>query len=61
LILFGGDVLRDFALALLVGMLAGTYSSLFVVAPIILYWPWTASRRQRQRPQVPKTPPARTR
>jgi preprotein translocase subunit SecF len=61
LMLFGGDVLRDFALALLVGVLAGTYSSLFVVAPIILYWPWTASRRQRQRPQVPKTPPARTR
>jgi preprotein translocase SecF subunit len=61
LILFGGEVLRDFALALVVGVLAGTYSSLFVVAPIVLYWPWTASRRQRQRPQVPKTPPARTR
>jgi preprotein translocase subunit SecF len=61
LMLFGGDVLRDFALALLVGVLAGTYSSLFVVAPIVLYWPWTASRRQRQRPQAPKTPPARTR
>lgn len=61
LILFGGDVLRDFAWALLVGVLAGTYSSLFVVAPIILYWPWTVGRRQRQRPQAPKTPPARTR
>jgi preprotein translocase subunit SecF len=61
LILFGGDVLRDFAWALLVGVLAGTYSSLFVVAPIVLYWPWTAGRRQRQRPQAPKTPPARTR
>jgi preprotein translocase subunit SecF len=61
LILFGGDVLRDFAWALLVGVLAGTYSSLFVVAPIVLYWPWTASRRQRQRPQAPRTPPARTR
>jgi preprotein translocase subunit SecF len=61
LILFGGDVLRDFAWALLVGVLAGTYSSLFVVAPIVLYWPWTASRRQRQRPQAPKTPSARTR
>jgi len=60
LILFGGDVLRDFALALLVGVLAGTYSSIFVVAPIVLYWPWTVSRRQKQRPQAPKTPRAHT-
>src|SRR5262245_42107209 len=55
LILFGGDVLRDFALALLVGVIAGTYSSLFVVTPIVLYWPWTASRRAGQRPQSSKT------
>jgi preprotein translocase subunit SecF len=61
LMLFGGDVLRDFALALLVGVIAGTYSSIFVVAPIVLYWPWTASRRTGQRPQSSKTPPARTR
>ena len=61
LILFGGDVLRDFALALLVGVLAGTYSSIFVVAPIVLYWPWTVGRRRKQRPQAPKTPQARTR
>jgi preprotein translocase subunit SecF len=61
LMLFGGDVLRDFALALLVGVIAGTYSSIFVVAPIVLYWPWTVSRRVGQRPQPSKTPPARTR
>jgi preprotein translocase subunit SecF len=61
LMVFGGDVLRDFALALLVGIIAGTYSSIFVVAPIVLYWPWTVSRRTVQRPQSSKTPPARTR
>jgi preprotein translocase subunit SecF len=61
LMLFGGDVLRDFALALLVGVIAGTYSSIFVVAPIVLYWPWTVSRRVGQRAQPSKTPPARTR
>jgi preprotein translocase subunit SecF len=61
LMLFGGDVLRDFALALLVGVIAGTYSSIFVVAPIVLYWPWTVSRRAGQRPQSSKTPPVRTR
>lgn len=61
LMVFGGDVLRDFALALLVGVIAGTYSSIFVVAPIVIYWPWTVSRRQKQRLQAPKTPPARAR
>jgi preprotein translocase subunit SecF len=62
LLLFGGEVLHDFALALLVGVVAGTYSSLFVVAPIVIYWPWRGRRRPVvQRPQSPKTPPARTR
>jgi preprotein translocase subunit SecF len=61
LIVFGGDVLKDFALALLVGVIAGTYSSIFVVGPIVLYWPRTASRRAGQRPPSPKTPQARTR
>jgi preprotein translocase subunit SecF len=61
LMVFGGDVLGDFALALIVGVIAGTYSSIFVVAPIVLYWPWNVSRRVRQRPQPSKTPPARTR
>jgi preprotein translocase subunit SecF len=61
LLLFGGAVLHDFALALLVGVIAGTYSSIFVVAPIVLHWPWTASRRTGQRPQSSKTPSARTR
>jgi preprotein translocase subunit SecF len=61
LILFGGEVLKDFALALLVGVIAGTYSSIFVVAPMVLYWPWTTNRRTAQRPQSTKTPPARMR
>jgi preprotein translocase subunit SecF len=61
LLLFGGEVLRDFALALLVGVIAGTYSSLFVVAPIIIHWPWRGRRRSVPRPQSPKTPPARMR
>ena len=61
LMVFGGDVLHDFALALLIGVIAGTYSSIFVVAPMVLYWPWNVSRRARQRPQAPKTPQARAR
>jgi preprotein translocase subunit SecF len=59
LLVFGGEVLRDFALALLIGVIAGTYSSLFVVAPIVLYWAQLVSRRPRQRPQPSKSPSPR--
>ncbi len=59
--LFGGEVLHDFALALLVGVIAGTYSSIFVVAPIVVYWPWRAISRSTQRAQAPTSRPARRR
>lgn len=38
LFFFGGPVLGDFALAILIGVLVGTYSSVFVAAPIVLWW-----------------------
>jgi SecD/SecF fusion protein len=38
LFLFGGTVLRDFALAILIGVVVGTYSSIFVASPIVLWW-----------------------
>jgi len=36
LLIFGTSVLRDFALALLVGIVFGTYSSIYVAAPLVL-------------------------
>ncbi len=36
LFIFGGEVLRGFAFALIVGVLIGTYSSVFVASPIVL-------------------------
>jgi SecD/SecF fusion protein len=33
--IFGGDVIRGFAVALLVGILVGTYSSIFIGTPIM--------------------------
>lgn len=39
LTLAGGEVLHDFALALLWGVVIGTYSSVFVASPILLIWP----------------------
>ena len=38
LFIFGGGVIHDFAFALIVGVLVGTYSSIFVASPIILIW-----------------------
>ena len=35
---FGGEVLHDFAFALLVGLIVGTYSSIFVASPILIVW-----------------------
>jgi len=36
--LFGGVTLREFAIILLVGMLSGTYSSIFTAAPLLVVW-----------------------
>lgn len=38
LLVFGGAVIREFALAMIVGTIAGTYSSIFIAAPILLEW-----------------------
>lgn len=38
LFFLGGPVLSDFALAIIIGVLVGTYSSVFVASPIVLWW-----------------------
>ncbi len=38
LFLFGGPVLADFALTIILGVLIGTYSSIYIAAPIVLWW-----------------------
>jgi len=44
--LFGGDVLEGFSFALVVGILVGTYSSIFVASPILIFWQdFMASRK----------------
>ena len=51
----GGEVLRDFAFALLVGVVTGTYSSVFVAAPIIVDWEnWSQSRQRGAKKAVVK-------
>ncbi len=38
LFLFGGQVLNGFAFALVCGIIVGTYSSVFVASPILIFW-----------------------
>lgn len=38
LMVLGGDVLFDFSLALLIGLIVGTYSSIFVASPLVYMW-----------------------
>ena len=45
LFLFGGEVLRRFSFALVIGILIGTYSSIAVAAPMLVaYQDWRARR-----------------
>ena len=45
LYLVGGSVIHNFAFVLLVGIIVGTYSSIFIASPVILFW---ESYRQRR-------------
>ncbi len=45
LLLFGGAAINDFILALLIGIISGTYSSIFVAAPLLVDWQLWDDRR----------------
>ena len=38
LFLFGGEIIHDFSFALLIGVLVGTYSSIFIASVFLIYW-----------------------
>jgi len=38
ILLFGGETIRYFVLALIVGIIAGTYSSIFIASPLLVWW-----------------------
>lgn len=48
LFIFGGRVIHNFSLALLIGIIVGTYSSVFVVAPIVYQWELKSPTRKRK-------------
>jgi preprotein translocase subunit SecF len=56
LFLFGGPVLHGFALALVIGIIVGTYSSVFIASPIVLFWHDYADARRKTVPVVSAGP-----
>ncbi|GHA70473.1 protein translocase subunit SecDF [Pontibacter akesuensis] len=50
LFIFGGEVLRSFSLAMIIGVMFGTYSSLFIATPIVV--DTMKDKRQQPEPQV---------
>ncbi len=54
LLLFGGEAIRPFTFALLIGVVAGTYSSIFVATPLFLDWHLWADRRKADQPAEAK-------
>ncbi len=51
LLLFGGETLKDFAFALMIGIASGAYSSIFIASPVLTHWkerePTYRARRAR--------------
>ncbi len=58
LLLFGGEAIRPFTLALLIGVIAGTYSSIMVATPLFLDWHRYDDRRKARLAVEPKPSPA---
>jgi SecD/SecF fusion protein len=60
LLLFGGETLKDFAFALLVGVASGAYSSIFIASPVLTEWkerePGYVQRRHRILEQLGHVP-----
>jgi preprotein translocase subunit SecF len=59
LFFFGGDVLRGFAFTLIVGVITGTYSSVFIAAAIVTFWRGAGpTRAAAHAPNIEGTTPA---
>jgi len=50
LFLFGGTVIHDFAFAMIIGIVTGTYSSVFIASPLLIFYEdWTKAKRKPAR------------
>jgi len=49
LFFFGGPVIHDFTFALIIGLISGTYSTVYIASPVVLFWEEHISGRRRVR------------
>lgn len=56
LFFLGGTVIHDFAFAMLVGIVAGTYSSIFVASPILIFYEDLTKRKRRPKQRTAAQP-----
>jgi len=56
LAVLGGDSLQDFAIALLVGLIVGTFSSVFVATPLLTYMQAKYPMSRVKKEKVQRTP-----
>ena len=56
LFFLSGEVLRPFSFVMLVGMIVGVYSSVFIAAPIVIVWEDWKSKRSRKKPAAEAAP-----
>ncbi len=52
LLLFGGETLKDFAFALIVGVASGAYSSIFIASPVLTHWKERESSYRSRRARI---------
>jgi SecD/SecF fusion protein len=52
LLFFGGDTLKDFAFALLIGVVSGAYSSIFIASPVLSHWKEREELYRRRRIRI---------
>jgi SecD/SecF fusion protein len=56
LLLFGGDTLKDFAFAMLIGVLTGAYSSIYVATPLLVLLKEREQRFRQHRARLESRP-----
>jgi preprotein translocase SecF subunit len=54
LVIFGGAVIRDFALTLMIGVIVGTYSSIFIASPVLVEWQNYKAARSGKAARTPR-------
>ncbi len=48
LFFFAGEVIHDFTIALIVGLITGTYSTVYIASPVVLFWEQNISKGRRR-------------